>query len=111
MQPPRGNTAPPAVVVEHLPPTARGDRTFAVTTAGTLYGMQKTTVYLPDALKDDLRRLAATQSTSEAELIRRAIADLVATHRPRRPTLPLFSSGRGGLANRTEELLADGFGR
>jgi precorrin-2/cobalt-factor-2 C20-methyltransferase len=39
--------------------------------------MQKTSVYLPAALKEDLRRLASRSGRSEAELIRLAITRLV----------------------------------
>jgi predicted transcriptional regulator len=36
--------------------------------------MNKTTVYLPEDLKQSLRRMAAVSGCSEAELIREAIA-------------------------------------
>ncbi len=54
--------------------------------------MRKTTVYLPDALKARLERLAGERRTSEAELIRTAIERLVSEEAPR-PRLPLFRSG------------------
>ncbi len=38
-----------------------------------MYGMIKTTVYLPEALKADLEKMAAEEKRSEAEIIRAAI--------------------------------------
>jgi Ribbon-helix-helix protein, copG family len=37
-----------------------------------MYGMQKTTVYVPDELKHALAQAAAARGCSEAELIREA---------------------------------------
>jgi ribbon-helix-helix CopG family protein len=83
---------------------------------GTMYGtvprMVKTTVYLPEPLLSRVKRLAAEQGRSEADVIRTALDDFVARNGPR-PTLPLFD-GEGippDLAERDEEYLADGFGR
>jgi hypothetical protein len=72
--------------------------------------MIKTTVYLPDALKQRVERLARERQVSEAEVIRAALEEYTARERPR-PTLPLFDSGRGDIASRVDELLAEGFGR
>ena len=47
-----------------------------------MYGMIKTTVYLPEALKADLEKLAAEEKRSEAEIIRAAIQRAV-DQRPR----------------------------
>ena len=77
---------------------------------GTVYGMKKTTVYLPDELKADLARAAASQEKSEAELIREAVRELTRRLEPPRPRLPLFSSGDSTLAERVDEELARGFG-
>ena len=77
---------------------------------GTAYGMKKTTVYLPDELKADLARAAASQGRSEAELIREAVRELTQKLEPPRPRLPLFSSGDPTLAERVDEELARGFG-
>jgi predicted DNA-binding protein len=74
-----------------------------------MYGMQKTTVYLPTELKRALERVAELEGKSEAELIREGIAAVVEPHRVAEPTLPLFSSGSGDLASRVDELL-EGFG-
>lgn len=48
-----------------------------------MYGMQKTTVYLPDALKAAIESEARRRGSSEAEVIRQAIADAVRHPRPR----------------------------
>jgi hypothetical protein len=71
--------------------------------------MKKTTVYLPDDLKDSLERAAVVQGRSEAELIREAVRELVRELEPPRPRLPLFSSGDPTLAQRVDEELR-GFG-
>jgi hypothetical protein len=54
--------------------------------------MVKTTVYLPEALKRRVERVARDQQRSEAEVIRAALDEFTRKERPR-PTLPLFSSG------------------
>jgi Arc/MetJ-type ribon-helix-helix transcriptional regulator len=75
---------------------------------GSMYGMQKTTVYLPDDLKRALEQAATSRGRSEAELIREAIRAL--TGGAARPRLPLFRSGRRGLAERVDQALK-GFGQ
>lgn len=72
--------------------------------------MHRTTVYLPDALRARVKRVAAERGISEAELIRSAIDEYTERVCPR-PTLPLFDSKKGNLAGRVDELLAEGFGR
>ena len=71
--------------------------------------MRKTTVYLPDELKESLRRLSAGSGRSEAELIREAIAALARTAGRPRPRGRLFASGDSSLAEHAEAALA-GFG-
>lgn len=70
--------------------------------------MVKTTVYLPEALKEAVERLVAWEGRSEAEIIREAIQERV--NRPRRtaPTLPLVDTPLGDpfLARRVDDLLA-----
>jgi len=73
-----------------------------------MYGMHKTTLYLPEALKRALKRAAKARACSEAELVREAIASVVSQSHPR-PRLPLIECGQPELAERTEELLR-GFG-
>jgi len=66
--------------------------------------MHKTTVYLPTPLKQALAREAARRGTSEAELIRAALAAAVARPRP----VPGWLDAEP-MAERVDELLA-GFG-
>lgn len=73
-------------------------------------GMEKTTVYLPDDMKQALRRAARATGRSEAELIREGVGLVTGTHRIAEPRLPLFDSGRPDLAERADELL-EGFGK
>ena len=76
-----------------------------------MYGMQKTTVYLPAELKTSLRRMARDTGISEAELIRQAVAEKLLRHPRPRPRVPLTGRGLGDpeAADRADELLA-GFG-
>lgn len=64
--------------------------------AGTIYGMHKTTVYLPDELQIRLDAEAAAKGVSKAELIRQGVVMLLeASDRPQQDTsLPVFRSGR-----------------
>ncbi|HSP64701.1 MAG TPA: CopG family transcriptional regulator [Candidatus Deferrimicrobium sp.] len=71
--------------------------------------MTKTTVYLPDDVKQALSRLAATSGQSEASLIRDALRALVRAAEPPRPRGGLWESGDASLAERADEALA-GFG-
>ena len=81
-------------------------------TYGTMPYMRKTTVYLPDALKERLERAARDRHVSEAEVIREAIDVFTRTEARPRPVLPLFESvGDPDLAERVDEVLAQGFGR
>ena len=77
-----------------------------------MYGMKKTTVYLPDTLKASLERMAEEEHRSEADLIRESIAEKVEKRVRPRPRVPLRATGLGdpSLAERTDDLL-DGFGR
>jgi predicted transcriptional regulator len=70
-----------------------------------MYGMHKTTLYLPDELKLAIAREARQRGVPEAQVIRQAIADAVARPAPR---AGLFV-GREPLASRVDELLS-GFG-
>ena len=71
--------------------------------------MEKTTVYLPAALKRRLAEAAHRRGQPEAALIRAAIERLLDEEARPRPTLPLFRSGDPALAERVDEAL-DGFG-
>jgi hypothetical protein len=74
-----------------------------------MYGMQKTTVYIPEDVKRALGQAAAARGVSEAELIREALRMITSSTPPPRPRLPLFRSGKPGLAKRMDEAL-EGFG-
>lgn len=75
-----------------------------------MYVMKRTTIYLPDDLKAALERTAAAAGTSEAEIVRSAVAAATAEHAYPPPRLPLFSSGDPTLAEHVNEVLAEGFG-
>lgn len=75
-----------------------------------MYGMRRTTVYLPEELKAALERTAAAQGASEAEVIRKALSAATTDHAHPKPRLPLFDSGDAMLAERVDEVLAAGFG-
>lgn len=69
-----------------------------------MYGMDKTTVYLPDELKAALTRLALQQGRSQADIIRRAVAQAVA-----RPAPEFGFLDEAPIAERVDEHLS-GFG-
>jgi len=71
--------------------------------------MIKTTIYLPEPLKRELKRLSKRLGTSEAQVVRDAIERLVEERPTPRPRLPLFASNDPTLAERVDEALA-GFG-
>jgi hypothetical protein len=74
-----------------------------------MYGMRKTTVYIPEDLKQALGRVAAARGISEAELIREALRTLTSEAKAPEPRLPLFKSGKPRLAENVDEALF-GFG-
>jgi hypothetical protein len=74
-----------------------------------MYGMHKTTVYVPHDLKRALARTAAAAGQSEAQFIRAALRAATQRGAAPRPRLPLFRSGKPTLARRIEKALA-GFG-
>lgn len=71
--------------------------------------MTKTTVYLPDDLKQAVARMAAASGKSEAEVIREAIAVQASRVDRPRPRGGLFASGDTSLSAHVAEALA-GFG-
>jgi Ribbon-helix-helix protein, copG family len=71
--------------------------------------MQKTTLYLPDDLKDALERAASQRGCSEATLVREALRRLTSEAEAPRPRLPLFRSRHPRLAEHVDEALR-GFG-
>jgi Ribbon-helix-helix protein, copG family len=76
---------------------------------GNLYGMQKTTVYIPSDIKSALGKLATARGLSEAEVIRQALRAVTAEIVPPRPRVPLFKSGKPRLAEQMGDALK-GFG-
>jgi len=79
---------------------------------GTTYGMKKTTIYLPDDLKERVEAVAKNEGKSEANLIREAIATAVNEYDTPEPRLPLTKKGLGDptIAERIDDLL-ENFGR
>jgi hypothetical protein len=71
--------------------------------------MKRTTVYLPDELKQGLERVARAEGRSEAQLIREGVERVIERLSAPRPRIPLFESDDPTLAERVEELLV-GFG-
>ena len=67
--------------------------------------MKKTTVYLPESLKQEIARRARQLLCSEAEVIRRAIREAVTRPRPR----PGILRGDDAWAESVDEYL-EGFG-
>lgn len=75
---------------------------------GTMYGMHRTTIYLPEDMKARVAEMARIREITEAEFIRGAIEK--ALERPR-PRGGLFNSGMPDLASRDEYYLEKwGFG-
>jgi len=74
-----------------------------------MYGMRKTTVYLPDELKAALEMRARSERCSEAELIRQAVAERVYRGNGPSPRLPLSAVGLGNAdaAEHVDELLKE----
>ena len=67
--------------------------------------MHKTTVYLPEDIKDGVAREARLRSCSQAEVIRQALADAVSRPAPCAGIIP----GDSAWAEHVDELL-QGFG-
>ena len=76
---------------------------------GTMYGVKKTTVYLPDELSARLKRAAVQSGKSEADLIRAGVEHVVELELTPPPRAPLWS-GPGDLAEHVDEILGEGFG-
>lgn len=76
---------------------------------GIMYGMFKTTLYLPEDLKRSIERSARARGCSEAVIVREAIRQFTVQSDSAKPKLPLFSSGKPRLAERVDEALR-GFG-
>ena len=74
-----------------------------------MYGMNKTTVYLPRELKRSLARAARQRGVSEAALLREAVARLVQDADAPAPVVPLFRGTGPSIADDIDAAL-DGFG-
>lgn len=74
-------------------------------TRGTIYGVDKTTLYLPADLKAAIEHQARARGMSEAQIIREAIAAAVVRPAPRAGLI----ESREPIALRVDELLG-GFG-
>lgn len=61
--------------------------------------MKKTSIYLSEAEVESLRRLAAATGRPQAELVREAITEYVASHQGRR-TFLLAGAGKGTSSKR-----------
>ncbi len=75
-----------------------------------MYGVHKTTVYIPNELKRQIEQAATRRGRTVAELVREALQALLDSSTPPSPRLPLFESGRPDLAEHVDEALA-GFGQ
>jgi Ribbon-helix-helix protein, copG family len=75
--------------------------------------MVKTSVYLPEELKEQLSEAARVSGESEATIIRSALEQwLAATLHPRpSPHWGTVDFGDPDLADKVDEALAEGFGR
>lgn len=73
--------------------------------------MKKTSIYLPDELKERVKTMARAAGRSEADIIRDAIAVAVAVRRAPDPRIPLpgVSLSDPSVAERADDLLD--FGR
>ena len=78
-----------------------------------MYGVKRTTIYLPDDLKAQLEAAARAEGRTEADVIRQALADALRLRTTLRPRLPLTepTGQTTNWAGRVDELLGDGFGR
>ncbi len=76
-----------------------------------MYGVKRTTVYLPDELKARLEMQARLERRTEADIIRESLDTALAARVRPKPRIPLGTLGDSTVAERVEELLAEGFGQ
>ena len=74
-----------------------------------MYGMTKTTVYLPAELKRALARTASRRGVSEAALLREAVARITIDEATPAPKVPLFRASGPSIAEDIDGALR-GFG-
>jgi len=71
-----------------------------------IYGVKRTTIYLPDEMKAAIEREAARRGVTEAEVIRGAVEANLAMRPRRRIQTPAIPEGIGeDIADRVDELL------
>lgn len=70
--------------------------------------MNKTTVYLPDDLREAVKRVARSRGVPEAEVIRDAIRQVVAKERPK-PQFGIVTGDGSSVADNIDEWMK-GFG-
>jgi metal-responsive CopG/Arc/MetJ family transcriptional regulator len=63
--------------------------------------MERTTISIPDELRERLRMIAAERQTSIAALVRQALREIAAAYRPRPRSLGVGASGQSDTARRT----------
>ncbi len=78
-----------------------------------MYGVKRTTIYLPDYLKAMLEATARAEGRTEADVIREALDDSLQRRLPRNPRLPLTepTGETSNWAERVDDLLMEGSGR
>lgn len=78
-----------------------------------MYGVKRTTIYLPDDLKARLEATARAEGRTEADVMRQALASALDRRLPRRPQLPLVEpTGKAtNWAEEVDERLREGFGK
>ena len=73
---------------------------------GIMYGVKRTTIYLPDEMKAAVEREAARRGVTEAEVILDSVETSLATSEQPKPQLPVFPDGLGeDIAGQTEKIL------
>jgi len=71
-----------------------------------MYGVRRTTIYLPDEMKAAIEREASRRRVSEAEVIRSAVESDLRRKPTRRIQTPVFPDGLGEeIGTRVDELL------
>lgn len=65
--------------------------------------MDRTTISIPDELRERLRLIAAERQTSIAALVREALREKVAAYRPQPRSLGVGASGKTDTARRIAE--------
>lgn len=76
-----------------------------------MYGVKRTTVYLPDELKARLEIQARLERRTEADIIRESLDTVLSARQRPKPRIPLGTLGDPTVAERVDELLAEGFGQ